>query len=77
MPRRDEAKKKAAAGPASDDQATAAKRVVFVAGKPSHGYGAHEHNAGCMLLAKELQAAMPSITCDVHLNGWPAGREAL
>ena len=35
------------------------KRVLFVAGKPSHGYGAHEHNAGCTLLAKELQAAMP------------------
>jgi hypothetical protein len=48
------------------------KKVVFVAGKPSHAYGAHEHNAGCQLLAKELQAAAPSFTCDVHLNGWPA-----
>ena len=38
-----------------------AKKIVFVAGKPSHGYGAHEHNAGCMLLAKELQAAMPGV----------------
>src|SRR5437762_2822334 len=47
------------------------KKVVFLAGKPSHAYGAHEHNAGCLLLAKELQAAMGTIACDVHLNGWP------
>ncbi|MCI0358939.1 MAG: NPCBM/NEW2 domain-containing protein [Planctomycetaceae bacterium] len=55
----------------------AAKKVVFIAGKPSHGYGAHEHNAGCQLLAKELQAAMPSIKCDVVLNGWPADESIL
>src|SRR5438477_1412704 len=48
------------------------KKVVFIAGKPSHSYGAHEHNAGCVLLAKELQAAMGAIACDAHLNGWPA-----
>jgi putative membrane-bound dehydrogenase-like protein len=50
----------------------AKKKVIFIAGKPSHAYGAHEHNAGCQLLAKSLQAAMPSVACDVHLNGWPA-----
>lgn len=55
---------------------SATKKVVFVAGRPSHGYGAHEHNAGCTLLAKELQAAMPSIKCDVHLSGWPADEKA-
>src|SRR5436190_14215126 len=48
------------------------KKVVFIAGKPSHAYGGHEHNAGCLLLAKELQAAMPNVACDVHLSGWPA-----
>lgn len=49
------------------------KKVVFIAGKPSHGYGAHEHNAGCQLLCRELQLAMPTVfgQCDVHLNGWP------
>ena len=61
---------------AAQDADDKAKRVVFVAGRPSHGYGAHEHNAGCTLLAKELQAAMPSIKCDVHLNGWPADEKA-
>jgi len=47
------------------------KKVVFVAGTRSHGYGAHEHNAGCLLLAKHLQQALPNFECDVHQNGWP------
>jgi putative membrane-bound dehydrogenase-like protein len=65
-----------AAAPQSSNPAQA-KKVVFIAGRPSHGYGAHEHNAGCTLLAKELQAAMPGIKCDVHLSGWPAEANAL
>jgi len=55
----------------AQDASAAKKKVVFIAGRPSHAYGAHEHNAGCLLLAKELQAAMPNVTTDVHLNGWP------
>ena len=47
------------------------KNVIFVAGKKSHGYGAHEHNAGCLLLAKQLQKAMPNFQCKVYHNGWP------
>src|SRR5205823_1207148 len=52
------------------------KKVVFVAGRQSHSYGAHEHNAGCLLLAKELQAALPNMATEVHLNGWPADEKA-
>lgn len=52
------------------------KRVVFVAGKPSHKPREHEHNAGCLLLAKYLQAAQPDYQIDVHRNGWPAEPEA-
>ena len=48
------------------------KKITFVAGKRSHGYFAHEHNAGCLLLAKHLKAALPSYTVDVHRNGWPS-----
>ena len=33
----------------------AEKKVVFVAGKKSHGYFSHEHIAGCKLLAKHLE----------------------
>jgi hypothetical protein len=47
------------------------KKVVFVAGRRSHGYDAHEHNAGCLLLAKYLKAALPNYQVDVHRNGWP------
>src|SRR5437660_12930968 len=60
----------------AQEASAAKKKVVFVAGRPSHSYGAHEHNAGCLLLAKELQAAMPNVSTDVHLNGWPADDKA-
>ena len=49
----------------------AKKKVVFVAGNRSHGYGAHEHYAGCVLLAKHLKKALPNFECDVVQNGWP------
>ena len=65
----------------SPDDAKGLKKVVFIAGKPSHGYGAHEHNAGCMLLAKALETAsaengLPVLTT-VYKNGWPADPTAL
>lgn len=53
--------------------ATAAetKKIVFVAGSKSHGYGGHEHYAGCKLLANCLQEAVPSVETTVHKAGWP------
>lgn len=51
--------------------ATAAnKKIVLVAGTPSHAPGDHEHNAGCLLLKKCLDK-MPGLDVTVHLNGWP------
>lgn len=47
------------------------KKVVLVAGRRSHGYGAHEHNAGCLLLAEKLNTHMPMIYAAVYQNGWP------
>lgn len=48
------------------------KKIVFVAGAPSHGYGQHEHKAGCNLLAKALKEGMPSYETVVVLdNGYP------
>ena len=32
------------------------KRIVFIAGPASHGFGEHEHPAGCRLLANRLNA---------------------
>ena len=49
----------------------APKKVALIAGKPSHGYGAHEHKAGCMLLADALNSANIGIEATVYTNGWP------
>lgn len=54
-----------------------AKRVALVAGTRSHGYGSHEHKAGCILLARKLEEAMPNIKTVVHVNGWPQDEAAL
>ncbi|MBI4662910.1 MAG: ThuA domain-containing protein [Verrucomicrobia bacterium] len=50
--------------------AAADKKIVLVAGRPSHGPGQHEHNAGVQLLHKCLQG-VPGVTSTFHLNGWP------
>jgi putative membrane-bound dehydrogenase-like protein len=52
------------------------RNVVFMAGTPSHGYGAHEHYAGCMLLAKSLSRSLPHFQTTVHQNGWPVDPQA-
>src|SRR5436305_14792641 len=62
---------------ADDTQGSGKKKVVFIAGTPSHGFGAHEHNAGCLLLAKSLNEGMPQIETKVYLNGWPKDEHAL
>lgn len=45
------------------------KKVVFVAGRRSHGPGKHEHRAGCILLAKRL--ARFGVDAVVATEGWP------
>ncbi len=52
------------------------KKVIFIAGKPSHGPLAHEHRAGSLLLAKCLQG-FPGIVIEVHTNGWVQNEKAL
>jgi len=47
------------------------KKLVFVAGPPSHGYNAHEHNAGCLLLARCLNDNVHDVFATVYTNGWP------
>ncbi len=50
--------------------------VVLFAGKPSHGPGEHEHNAGVQLLAKCLAQGAPGVVTKVHLNAeWPGAEE--
>ncbi len=53
------------------------KRIVFLAGKPSHGYGSHEHLAGCRVLAGSIQQALPNVKCEVYSGGWPDSDDVL
>ena len=46
------------------------KKIVLIAGRPSHGPGDHEFNAGVQLLHQCLKS-QPGITSVFVLNGWP------
>ncbi|MCL5096190.1 MAG: DUF1080 domain-containing protein [Candidatus Omnitrophica bacterium] len=49
-----------------------AKKVVLVAGGPSHGPGAHEHNAGVALWNHCLEKVPGIVTAAyIHCDGWP------
>jgi len=47
------------------------KRIVLIAGRPSHPPGMHEFRAGCLLLQKAL-SGVPGVKVDVYDMGWPA-----
>lgn len=58
------------------------KRIVLIAGKPSHPPRMHEFNAGVQILAKCLKAydaQSSDVTLDVQfvLNGWPRDEQLL
>jgi len=46
------------------------KKIVLIAGNPSHGPGEHEHRAGCLLIQSCLDK-IPGISSIVYSNGWP------
>ena len=50
-------------------------KIIFIAGRPSHGPLSHEHRAGCLLLAKSL-AGVKGIVTEVHTNGWVSDEKA-
>jgi hypothetical protein len=54
----------------------AERKLVLIAGRPSHPPGAHEFRAGCLLLHKAL-AGVPGLTTQVYSNGWPQAESAL
>ena len=51
------------------------KKIIFIAGKPSHRSGEHEHRAGCLLL-KSCLDSFPGVTSVVYSNGWPTDAKA-
>ncbi|MDB6077909.1 MAG: hypothetical protein JWO82_1656 [Akkermansiaceae bacterium] len=56
--------------------AGAKKRIVFIAGPPSHGPGEHEHRAGSLLLAGQLEKSGLPVAAEV-VSGWPADESVL
>lgn len=52
------------------------RRLVLIAGKPSHPPRIHEFNAGVQLLTKCLQD-VPNLHTDFVLNGWPEDESLL
>lgn len=63
-------------GLASDANVAGRKKIVFVSGRPSHGYAQHEHFAGCMLLAKCLNENVPHVVAEVYKYSWPKDEHA-
>jgi hypothetical protein len=53
----------------------AERKLVLIAGRPSHPAGMHEFRAGSLLLQKCL-ANVPGLTMTVCSNGWPADVKA-
>jgi type 1 glutamine amidotransferase len=47
------------------------KKIVLVAGRPSHGPGDHEFRAGALLL-KSCLDKLPGVNVVVASNGWPS-----
>ena len=48
------------------------KEILLLAGKKSHGYNAHEHKAGCLLLARCLNESGLDVSARVVTEGaWP------
>ncbi len=51
-------------------RASESKKLVLIAGKPSHGPGDHEFRAGCLLFKKCLEK-VEGLEVVVVPNGWP------
>ena len=51
------------------------KKVLFIAGNPTHGYAEHENYAGCVLLSKRINECGLPIESTV-VKGWPADPHA-
>src|SRR5262249_45729204 len=56
-----------------------AKKIVFIAGKKSHGPGEHEYELGCRLLARCITTSpnAKGYRVEVHIDGSPKNPPAL
>lgn len=62
---------------AAASQLQAETKIVFLAGTPSHGYGAHEHLAGSRVLASAIEKNAKDVNCEVYSGGWPDDESVL
>ena len=53
------------------------KKIVFIGGPKSHGYGMHTHTASSKLLAKWLNEYVNDVQCVVYTDGWPENVDPL
>jgi type 1 glutamine amidotransferase len=60
----------------ADASTAGRKKIVFISGKPSHGFAQHEQYAGCMLLAKDLNENVPGVEAVVYKWEWPSDPHA-
>lgn len=59
----------------SSNDADEPKRLVLVAGGPSHSTGTHEHRAGVILMEKCLEDVQ-GLEVSTHFGGWPSDDSA-
>jgi type 1 glutamine amidotransferase len=52
------------------------KKLILIAGRPSHGPGLHEFNAGCLLFQKCLKG-IEGLEVEVHNNHWVSDNAVL
>ncbi|MEN9359711.1 MAG: hypothetical protein RL095_1246 [Verrucomicrobiota bacterium] len=62
---------------AEETTAPTPKKILFIAGKPSHGYGAHDFKAGCHLFADLLNQSGLPVKAEVSYPGWPKDAKTL
>lgn len=53
------------------------KKIIFIAGACSHGKEEHEHTAGCMLLAKEINKSASEVAEAEVYQLWPTDSTVL
>jgi type 1 glutamine amidotransferase len=53
------------------DAPRANKKIVFLTGRQSHGWGGHSYTADCKLLAGMLNDKVPGVRAVVISGGWP------
>lgn len=64
--------------PADVAVAPAKRHVLLLAGRRSHGFGAHDHTSGCSLLARLLNESGLPVTAEWHSlekSGWPSAEK--